>query len=312
MTEYNEPTAKQIQFARVVVDSIKATPTDSAVNAGAPGDSDAERAAWLGDKIAALGDYAREASAMLQRWPAPPVTVPRFDAAELIVRDVCEMDRADPDLNDTLCVDVSDLLVIAKRHTEAAPKADSRACEHKWAAFYTGSNQTHWVCAKCAEKQPAPYALPPSPASAQVGEVATVHECGPLNSYSYHLVKCFADAPIAVGTKLYTAKPQADAGVSGLPVSQESKYTVNGSHIINRASGEAIPHDEPVFIFRARDKYAAGVIGDYCAQFCNDPAHAAAVEARFIQFSEWAEAHPERMKEPDTHGISPAPKEGEL
>lgn len=38
----------------------------------APGETDAERAAWLGDKIAALGDYAREASAMLQRWPDHP------------------------------------------------------------------------------------------------------------------------------------------------------------------------------------------------------------------------------------------------
>ena len=91
----------------------------------------------------------------------------------------------------------------------------------------------------------------------------------------------------------------------GLPVAQEPKYTVNGTHIVNRASGEAIPHDEPVFIFRARDKWAAGVLGDY-AQFVNDPKHAEAVNARFIQFGKWAEAHPDRMKEPDT-AASPTP-----
>lgn len=37
---------------------------------GAPGATDAERAAWLADKIGALGDYAKEAAAMLRRWPA--------------------------------------------------------------------------------------------------------------------------------------------------------------------------------------------------------------------------------------------------
>lgn len=39
------------------------------VAAGAPGDTDAERAAWLADKIVAGGDYAKEAAAMLRRWP---------------------------------------------------------------------------------------------------------------------------------------------------------------------------------------------------------------------------------------------------
>jgi hypothetical protein len=31
---------------------------------------DAERAAWLADKIVALGDYAKEAAEMLRRWPS--------------------------------------------------------------------------------------------------------------------------------------------------------------------------------------------------------------------------------------------------
>jgi hypothetical protein len=110
------------------------------------------------------------------------------------------------------------------------------------------------------------------------------------------------------------SRSRAASEQAGLSLTQEPKYTVNGSAIVNRASGEAIPADEPVFIFRARDKYAADVIGDYAAQFCTDPAHAAAVEARFIQFSEWAEAHPERMKEPDTApqpASSPVAAEGQ-
>lgn len=44
------------------------------------------------------------------------------DAAEVvesIIRDVCEMDPANPELNDTICIDVSDLLNIVKRHVAA-------------------------------------------------------------------------------------------------------------------------------------------------------------------------------------------------
>jgi hypothetical protein len=37
---------------------------------GAPGATDAERAAWLADKIVAQGDYAKEAAEMLRSWPA--------------------------------------------------------------------------------------------------------------------------------------------------------------------------------------------------------------------------------------------------
>lgn len=93
----------------------------------------------------------------------------------------------------------------------------------------------------------------------------------------------------------------------GLSPEQEPKYTTDGYSIINRASGEAIPSDEPIFIFRARDKHACSMLGEY-AEFCSDPEHAGAVIDRFIQFGEWAEAHPERMKEPDTEP-SPAPAE---
>jgi hypothetical protein len=51
---------------------------------GAPGDTDAERAAWLADKIVAGGDYAIEAAAMLRRWPSGVVLVdPAKDKAAI-------------------------------------------------------------------------------------------------------------------------------------------------------------------------------------------------------------------------------------
>jgi hypothetical protein len=45
--------------------------------------SDAEQAAWLADKIVALGDYAKEAAEMLRRWPqSAPVHQPLPVATE--------------------------------------------------------------------------------------------------------------------------------------------------------------------------------------------------------------------------------------
>jgi hypothetical protein len=50
---------------------------------------DAERAAWLADKIVALGDYAKEAAEMLRRWPSAsdPVGEP---VAMVVVREGAE------------------------------------------------------------------------------------------------------------------------------------------------------------------------------------------------------------------------------
>lgn len=85
----------------------------------------------------------------------------------------------------------------------------------------------------------------------------------------------------------------------GLPVSQEPKYTTNGTHIVNRASGEVIPHDEPVFIFRARDKKARIALLHY-AMSLPEGGHLEAVKKRLSQFVDFTCVHPERMKEPDT------------
>ena len=83
-------------------------------------------------------------------------------------------------------------------------------------------------------------------------------------------------------------------------VKQEPKYRVtNHGQLVNRQSGEAIPDDEPVFILRARDKHAAKLLGEY-QKMVTDSTHHRAISLRATQFSDWALAHPERMKEPDT------------
>jgi hypothetical protein len=86
----------------------------------------------------------------------------------------------------------------------------------------------------------------------------------------------------------------------GLAIEQESKYTTDGYSLINRASGEAIPADEPVFIFRARDPYLLSVLTYYLAHV-NDPAHQVAVERAIQRVQAWQTANPNKMKEePDT------------
>ncbi len=87
--------------------------------------------------------------------------------------------------------------------------------------------------------------------------------------------------------------------VDGLSLEQEPKYTVRGGKIFNRASGEAIPDDEPVFIFRARDKQAAYALISYLT-VCVDPEHVSAVTKRIQDFCRFENQHPSRMKEPDT------------
>jgi len=81
---------------------------------------------------------------------------------------------------------------------------------------------------------------------------------------------------------------------------QEPKYRIsNHGEILNRASGEKIPDDEPIMIFRARDVHAADMIHGYL-ESVEDEQHKEAVRERLFDFVKFSTDHPERMKEPDT------------
>lgn len=88
-------------------------------------------------------------------------------------------------------------------------------------------------------------------------------------------------------------------GYRGIEVKQEPKYDFQDGQVINRASGEVIPADEPVFILRGRDIHAVATLNDYWLRV-GAGEHGDAVNARIVQFNEFAEQHPDRMKEPDT------------
>lgn len=111
------------------------------------------------------------------------------------------------------------------------------------------------------------------------------------------------EARAAIGAAAPTAPQEGAPAESGLPMGQEPKYTVTGTHIVNRHSGEAVPHDEPVFVFRARDALGVRALEAYLALIGErEPAsqHADAVRGRIADFQRFAAAHPDRMKWPDT------------
>jgi hypothetical protein len=85
---------------------------------------------------------------------------------------------------------------------------------------------------------------------------------------------------------------------------QEPKYIFANGRVINRATGESIPLDEPVFVFRAKDACASHAILFY-ANMVNRTAHQDAVMARHYDFLQFRRDHPERMKEPDTTEVTP-------
>lgn len=89
----------------------------------------------------------------------------------------------------------------------------------------------------------------------------------------------------------------------GLPEAQEPKYTTDGNHIINRATREPIPHHEPIFIMRARDRNALFGLIEYSRR-CKDTAHVEAIHGRISDFARWAALDPSRIKEPDTAPMS--------
>lgn len=78
--------------------------------------------------------------------------------------------------------------------------------------------------------------------------------------------------------------------------------------IVKIASGEAVPDDEPLMLFRARDQNALeGALIPYRAKCeadnCNDY-QMEGIDARIRAFSEFKKAHPGKMKQPGmTRGL---------
>ncbi len=81
--------------------------------------------------------------------------------------------------------------------------------------------------------------------------------------------------------------------------SQEPKYDAIDGKIVNRATGQPIPDDEPIFILRGKDLKAAKALRAY-HMTCENVEHRKVVAQRIEDFERFAQEHPDRMKLPDT------------
>lgn len=80
-------------------------------------------------------------------------------------------------------------------------------------------------------------------------------------------------------------------------MAEDRKFKFVDGRFVNRVSGEAIPEDEPVILFRARDRKALPRLRDY-RDACDDPHQKRAVQDRIDEFEAYQAAHPDRVKEP--------------
>lgn len=134
--------------------------------------------------------------------------------------------------------------------------------------------------------------------SETVDELVTTHRTG-VGSVQIHaeLLKHRIGEVIRGLLSLSTPIPKE---WPGLPHHQEPKYTVLNNHIVNRHSGEEIPYDEPIMIFRGRDAVFPELLEAYRDKFDPTGSHYAAIDGRLHSFRAFAHAYPERMKIPDT------------
>lgn len=92
-----------------------------------------------------------------------------------------------------------------------------------------------------------------------------------------------------------------------IAIKGEPKYVLDSEtgQLVNKASGNAIPSDEPVIIFRAQDALLPDVLAAYIthlgmSQKMADREHRLAVSLRLAEVLEWQAHNPLRVKTPDT------------
>lgn len=87
----------------------------------------------------------------------------------------------------------------------------------------------------------------------------------------------------------------------------DAKFHVEGGEIVKTTNGEVLPHDEPLFLIRARDYLALPLLEHYAkisgADSCTDY-HMSGVARAIAEFREFRDKHPEKMKQPGiTRGL---------
>jgi hypothetical protein len=83
-------------------------------------------------------------------------------------------------------------------------------------------------------------------------------------------------------------------------INQERKYEAVDGKLVNRDTGIAIPDDEPVIVFRAKDRNSIGAMFAYLS-LCTNKTHRNVIHERIQAFAAWQQANPKRVREPDSH-----------
>jgi hypothetical protein len=83
---------------------------------------------------------------------------------------------------------------------------------------------------------------------------------------------------------------------------QERKYKIDVQdgvgRLVNIQSSKPIPDDEPLFVLRAKDVNALPALTAYMV-LCKDLHHREESNKSIVDFRNFRDANPERMKEPD-------------
>lgn len=81
----------------------------------------------------------------------------------------------------------------------------------------------------------------------------------------------------------------------------DGKYHITNDEIVNTSTGAVIPEDEPLFLFRARDILALGILvtyGERCLINGCTNKQIEGVAREIKKFQNFIKQHHERMKQP--------------
>jgi hypothetical protein len=81
----------------------------------------------------------------------------------------------------------------------------------------------------------------------------------------------------------------------------DPKYHIDEERIVKTSNGSQIPEDEPLILFRARDRNALLMLKHYrelCVQDGCTPYHLEGIDNRIAAFEAFSKDHAGRMKQP--------------
>lgn len=82
----------------------------------------------------------------------------------------------------------------------------------------------------------------------------------------------------------------------------DAKYHIENDQIVKTTTGEVLPEDEPLILFRGKDSLLRRLMafyGDLCRSHGSPQEMLDLVDQSLYGFEKFAEEHPERMKVPD-------------